>query len=238
MVDEGSSENPPIPINTQELRRQRLEKHDKATLVYTIFGLEELNRLKDDLITHDSLIPDLYNLTGFEDAVSRDVARIRRSETDSALIMFVDIDGFKGVNDNVGHDMGDKLLKDTGEIVKRNIRLTDVAARRSGDEFLIEAYNAKSEDVALIKMRIKEDYNKKVDSMLSGRVSTSLSIGVAEIGDFPIEEEDEKNGRKIKKVVGYRQLQRQEWEYYTDSQLLEFAIKVAEYKMYREKKRR
>lgn len=52
-------------------------------------------------------------------------------------ILFIDLDGFKAVNDTYGHDMGDKVLVEAGHIIKRNVRDSDVAARFGGDEFAV-----------------------------------------------------------------------------------------------------
>jgi diguanylate cyclase (GGDEF)-like protein len=50
---------------------------------------------------------------------------------------YIDIDNFKAINDNFGHDAGDRLLKAAAQIVKKNIRFTDIFARLGGDEFIL-----------------------------------------------------------------------------------------------------
>lgn len=78
----------------------------------------------------------LANRNLFIEKFKQTIALAKRSQS-SLAILFVDLDGFKNVNDTFGHSKGDLLLKSTAERIKNSVRSTDTVARLSGDEFAI-----------------------------------------------------------------------------------------------------
>jgi len=78
----------------------------------------------------------LINRTRFMEELSHVAAVARRSGSLTAL-MFIDLDGFKRVNDTLGHEAGDELLRETSNRLRASVRKTDVVARLGGDEFTI-----------------------------------------------------------------------------------------------------
>lgn len=85
------------------------------------------------LANHDSLT-DLFNRRRFEEEVDQELAKIRRFGG-SAGLLFLDLDGFKYVNDDLGHRAGDELLISLARVLHGALRETDVLARLGGDEF-------------------------------------------------------------------------------------------------------
>ena len=78
-----------------------------------------------------------------------------RRYSETFAVFFIDLDGFKLVNDTFGHEAGDRLLKDVGRILKNSIRDTDTAARFGGDEFIILLSRINSaDDCKLISEKI------------------------------------------------------------------------------------
>lgn len=84
---------------------------------------------------HDSLT-GLHNRTAFNEAL-RAILAGRGGEPDQFVLMMIDLDGFKNVNDTLGHAAGDALLKTIGKRLKALLRDDDIAARLGGDEFAI-----------------------------------------------------------------------------------------------------
>jgi diguanylate cyclase (GGDEF)-like protein len=78
----------------------------------------------------------LANRTLFRDRLNQALARSERSGSQTAL-MFLDLDHFKAINDTLGYDAGDALLKEVAGRLKRCVRMTDTVARMGGDEFTI-----------------------------------------------------------------------------------------------------
>jgi len=116
------------------------EKHrdlDRALLDLQITKreLEESNRALHKLAHHDSLT-SLPNRLRFESALKQAIAVSARHERLFALL-FIDLDDFKVVNDNLGHQMGDALLKQVAERLRTALREEDFIARLGGDEFAV-----------------------------------------------------------------------------------------------------
>jgi diguanylate cyclase (GGDEF)-like protein len=85
-------------------------------------------------------LTDTLNRRGFERELKRSLAYVKRYGTSAALI-YVDLDGFKPVNDRHGHGAGDAVLKAVAAALVRNVRASDVVARIGGDEFVVLLWN-------------------------------------------------------------------------------------------------
>jgi len=98
-------------------------------------------------------------------------------------VLFLDLDGFKLVNDKFGHDVGDMALIETAERLKNNIRRDDLVARIGGDEFLVLLNDVNDKKIILrICKDILNDFSKEF--VLNGkRCSMGISIGIALGGD-------------------------------------------------------
>lgn len=83
---------------------------------------------------------DILNRRGFDRELSRAVAYVARYGTQAALV-FIDLDGFKAVNDRHGHAAGDELLKTVARQLTGRVRASDVVARFGGDEFAVLLWN-------------------------------------------------------------------------------------------------
>jgi diguanylate cyclase (GGDEF)-like protein len=84
---------------------------------------------------HDALT-ELPNRTLFHDRLKHAVMRAKRHQS-MLGVMFIDLDGFKPINDGLGHDVGDLLLKALGRRLQEGLRASDTAARFGGDEFMV-----------------------------------------------------------------------------------------------------
>lgn len=96
--------------------------------------------------------------------------------------LFLDIDHFKDINDTRGHDAGDKVLIETGQILERCMRNTDIISRYGGDEFCIWVYGKSEREILEnIAERILQEYRK------TGTVSVSIGIAAAADGETSYE---------------------------------------------------
>jgi diguanylate cyclase (GGDEF)-like protein len=121
---------------------------------------------------------DVLNRRGFGRELKRALAHFKRYGTEAAL-MFVDLDGFKGVNDRYGHGAGDALLKAVARELVGHVRASDVVGRLGGDEFGILIWHA-GEEQALAKARELESLIARV-VIIHGkaRIEAAASVGMA-----------------------------------------------------------
>jgi diguanylate cyclase (GGDEF)-like protein len=99
----------------------------------------------ESLVSTDTLT-GLSNRRGLENFLTRHIAHAARRHETSALV-FIDLDGLKGINDTFGHDAGDRAIVHAAIVLSGVVRATDFAARLAGDEFVAVLDNA-DEDAA------------------------------------------------------------------------------------------
>jgi diguanylate cyclase (GGDEF)-like protein len=97
--------------------------------------LQDANARLRELVYRDGLT-GLYNHRFFQESLSQELLRANRYKTSVSLILF-DIDHFKKVNDNFGHQAGDQVLMNIARAVSSSIRPTDILARYGGEEFAV-----------------------------------------------------------------------------------------------------
>jgi diguanylate cyclase (GGDEF)-like protein/PAS domain S-box-containing protein len=98
--------------------------------------LMEANQKLEKLSITDSL-SGLYNHRYFFDIVQQEFLRLDRTRMADSVILLVDIDNFKGLNDSLGHLAGDLAIRHVANLIKNNIRAADYAFRYGGDEFIV-----------------------------------------------------------------------------------------------------
>ncbi|MEB3828687.1 sensor domain-containing protein [Phormidium sp. CCY1219] len=127
---------------------------------------------------HDPLT-GLPNRTFFKECLSRICERLRRESEEMSAVLFVDLDRFKAINDNLGHEMGDRLLKSISRRLLASVRSVDTVARLSGDEFAILLDEIQDvSDATRVAQRILASFNSPFK--LNGHeVLTNASIGIA-----------------------------------------------------------
>jgi diguanylate cyclase (GGDEF)-like protein len=152
--------------------------------------LAEIERLKSDLTVMRARVSelearadvdpllDIFNRRGFERELKRSLAYVKRYGTDAVLI-YLDLDGFKAVNDQYGHGAGDELLKAVAAALAAQVRASDVVARLGGDEFAVLMWNV-SEVHAGTKARDLENAVANTAVMRGEkRLSVGASAGIA-----------------------------------------------------------
>lgn len=117
---------------------------------------ERIKELKEmtSLATKD-MLTGLYNRFWFIEFVKKDMAKSFRTKKGTASILFIDGNDFKEINDNLGHEAGDILLKNISNALIKSVRKTDIISRYGGDEFCIYLSESDSHIEEIIKKIIK-----------------------------------------------------------------------------------
>jgi len=137
------------------------------------------------LALHDKLT-GLPNRELLADRISKAFERRRRDSMKNALI-YLDLDGFKPINDTLGHDAGDKALQEIADRIEDSVRGSDTAARIGGDEFVVLLEDICDRDeISVIANRILDSINKPL-AINGQKFHVGVSMGV---GVFPDDSED------------------------------------------------
>lgn len=142
-------------------------------------GLEEkINERTRELrnIARIDGLTSLLNQRSFYEELRREVSRSRRRASDLSLV-YLDLDGFKKVNDTQGHQKGDEILVDTAKIIKKTLREDDIPARYGGDEFCIILPNTDMASAKNVAQRLIEFFE---DKMSDSGVTLSIGLAVTE----------------------------------------------------------
>ena len=158
---------------------------DDENKVIGIFGISrditERKKMEEEIrhmAQHDALT-DLPNRRLLQEIIKIETAQAKRHQTKMALLL-LDLDRFKEVNDTLGHEAGDELLKEVSARFKANIRESDTVSRTGGDEFtFVVADINKADDAADVAQKIVASLQKPF--FISGHelhVTTSLGISI------------------------------------------------------------
>jgi diguanylate cyclase (GGDEF)-like protein/PAS domain S-box-containing protein len=129
-------------------------------------------------MAHHDVLTGLPNRALLSDRLRREIARTRRGDRPFALHL-VDLDGFKDINDGLGHHVGDQFLVEVAGRLRSLVRETDTIARLGGDEFaILQTRVTRNEDAADMATRIIEAIGAPW-SHAGERVTSSASIGIA-----------------------------------------------------------
>jgi diguanylate cyclase (GGDEF)-like protein len=159
-------------------------------LVTLLAEIERLNgELKAERARADALaasadtdaLTQVFNRRGFDRELTRTLSYIQRYWTRAALI-YVDLDGFKPVNDTHGHAAGDAILKAVADALKANVRASDTVARLGGDEFAVILWNLSEADAAAKALALEGAVAQAAVAWDSGTISVGASIGLAMLG--------------------------------------------------------
>lgn len=130
----------------------------------------------------DSLT-NLYNRQYFDQKLKEELQRVHRYQTALSVII-IDLNNLKYVNDHLGHERGDYLLKGTAHIIKDSVRDVDVPCRYGGDEMAIIFPETDEKQVEAVVKRIRKAVKEWNQKNRGSEPSLSLSIGWASNGEF------------------------------------------------------
>jgi diguanylate cyclase (GGDEF)-like protein len=122
-------------------------------------------------------ITGLNNRTSLEKCLPREVELAKRHQQPMAILV-MDLDGFKEINDNHGHDIGDQMLREVGQVILKTVRNTDLLYRYGGDEFVSGLVQTDLEGAIYVSERIRSGIENLVDLTDLPTCKIKISIGL------------------------------------------------------------
>lgn len=133
-MDKSNGERIPVEISIN-----LLENHSTRLLVVTFRDIGQQLRYEEEL-QHNAFydkLTDLPNRALFLDRLESSINRRKRGAGDQFAVLFLDLDGFSVINEGLGHDQGDRLIREIGERIRHTVRPDDTLSRFSGDIFAV-----------------------------------------------------------------------------------------------------
>ena len=149
-------------------------------------SVEAINRVlqqafeREQQISRTDSLTSIYNRGHFFNLAAQEFAVAKRYRRPLSLIIF-DLDHFKQVNDQWGHQVGDIILKSVAQIARDQLREADILARYGGEEFIILLPNSSAAEAMIVAERIRYNVAAFHYEMNGDFVKVTLSVGIAEL---------------------------------------------------------
>jgi diguanylate cyclase (GGDEF)-like protein/PAS domain S-box-containing protein len=164
------------------LLNARAVRSDDGDFLYhegILTDIRQIKRQEEQLLhlaTHDPLT-GLHNRREFNTILERHLSRAKRYSGYGA-VLWMDLDGFKEINDGLGHKVGDELLASLAHRMKSTIRESDVLARLGGDEFAIVYPNVDSTQAQIAAARLLDAIRGHTANIQGQAIRTTASMGI------------------------------------------------------------
>jgi len=176
-----------------------------------------LNLMKQNSVTDQ--LTGLYNRRYLEEILDKIAASSIRENSLLGILM-IDIDYFKKVNDTLGHDAGDDVLKELSKVLVNNVRDSDFVVRFGGEEFIVILQNIKDENgIIKVAEKIREAFEKTKIAVSGKTLTKTISIGIS---IFP------KDTKKIWEAIKYADLALYEAKHTGRNRVVRFDKKLLE----------
>jgi len=165
------------------------EIHGRVWSFRDVTERERIQSRLRHLADHDPLT-GLLNRRRFEEELSERVANAARYETGGAVLL-LDLDNFKYVNDSLGHRTGDAVIRSVADVLRNEMRETDVLARLGGDEFAILLPYANLDQASHVAAKLLETLRHHRAVFRGKRLRLTTSIGVSAISEALVQTAEE-----------------------------------------------
>lgn len=187
LADSVLSADEPVARLRRTLSDQRVAADPQRILAHALAYAAEaeqrimeldarVTRLENMVVTDE--LTGLLNRRGFDGVLRRNLLSAARYD-EAGILAYLDLDGFKAINDEHGHHIGDEVLRAIGRHLQQSIRATDYAARLGGDEFAILFVRAEHVPARERARQLVNGINKLVVSAQNDKISIRASLGLA-----------------------------------------------------------
>jgi len=163
--------------HTQSVNQQLLDSKGQLAKTSSYMELLEEELIRTRVLSQSDALTGLANRRTFFQTLEQEISRAERHHTPLSLVMF-DLDHFKQVNDNFGHQIGDKVLVKVGERASLKVRKSDCLARYGGEEFVLLLPNADLASAAKTAEKIREEIASLCFKTGKETITISASFGV------------------------------------------------------------
>ena len=169
-----------VHLATQDItaEKQAQKEHEQ-----NVKELKAKNRELDQMAIRDPLT-GLYNRRFFDEALTREWQQFQRSG-EAFTVIIMDVDAFKAINDDYGHEAGDRALQQVSVTLKANLRESDLIARVGGDEFAALLPRTDTEQSRQVVEKLSDVLQSLRLMTTEGEIPMSLSVGAATVPGFP-----------------------------------------------------
>lgn len=169
----------PVADETGQVIKLCFMIYDVTDQAISKMRIQSLNKRLETVSRIDGLT-GLFNRRYWQERFDRDFKLSKRNKSCNSLLL-LDIDHFKLVNDNYGHQTGDEVIKHLAMVIGKATRETDIAGRYGGEEFVILLPDTPAENALNVAERIRKSLLTTVVEYEGHRVQYTCSIGVAEL---------------------------------------------------------
>ncbi len=134
------------------------------------------------LLARTDSLTGLWNRRAFEDLAAREIARAKRTQQPLSIAM-ADIDSFKSLNDRLGHEVGDRVIKAVAEQLRSTLRKVDLVCRWGGEEFLCLLPDSDVGAASQAMQRIRNQLALRPLQIGSESISITMTFGIAALSD-------------------------------------------------------
>jgi diguanylate cyclase (GGDEF)-like protein/PAS domain S-box-containing protein len=158
-----------------DLRFSSINYNNVPSLIASVLDITERKQFERELkylSLHDQ-VTGIYNRHFFEE----ELQRVQKGRNFPVSVLIADLNGLKIINDSLGHQKGDELLRACAEVLQASLRGSDIVARVGGDEFAILLQDADEKDCEAVIRRI--DYNLELHNKKNPELPVSIATGSA-----------------------------------------------------------
>ncbi len=161
-------------------------RNDTGTVTHFVAAFSDFSAIhqaeeKLNHLAHHDALTGLPNRLLFDDRFERAIEQARRAQQ-RCILLFLDLDSFKGVNDTLGHGVGDELLRAVSLRLRETLRRSDTLARLGGDEFVVLTGSAHPEDASHLAIKLLNALRDPFD-LGDEQIRITGSIGIAVFPD-------------------------------------------------------
>ncbi|WP_025597449.1 sensor domain-containing diguanylate cyclase [Burkholderia sp. WSM2230] len=161
-----------------ELRRNPVPDGSSVVIIEDVTERRNSEAKVLYLARHDSLT-GLANRRELRERLEKKLASVHARSATRTAVLFLDLDGFKQVNDRHGHSAGDEVLETVAARLRQTLRHGEFAARLGGDEFAVIVEDATLPSIVAIAQRVIREVAKPYSLAAGGSISIGTSIGIA-----------------------------------------------------------